>query len=120
MSANDQAIPCAQKQDAAPSEAVFQAEAAIDRCREAYNSAFQRSRGEDRSEGWAKMEAGNAYRFAVPPLSGSHNIHDFIACVTDGMLVGAISGAEGARLLYAAQVASHAFRSPATHKSTAA
>lgn len=40
-----------------------------------------------------------------PPLSGADNIRDFIACVAHGMLIAAIEGPAGARLLYAAQVA---------------
>jgi hypothetical protein len=46
-----------------------------------------------------------AYRSTMPPLSGSDNIHDFIACTAHGMLIEAIDGPDGARLLYAAQVA---------------
>jgi hypothetical protein len=41
----------------------------------------------------------------MPPLSGPENIRDFIACVAHAMLIGAILGPDGARLLYAAQVA---------------
>ncbi len=54
----------------------------------------------------ANQSACEAYRAAMPPLDGLRNIRDFIACVTYGMLVGAISELSIAKLLYAAQVAS--------------
>jgi hypothetical protein len=66
---------------------------------------------------WTELEPGklssyelerasaNAYRQAMPPLSGRQNIRDFIACVTKGLLVGAVDYAEGPKLLYAAQIA---------------
>jgi hypothetical protein len=55
----------------------------------------------------------------MPPLSGHENIRDFIACVAQGILIEAISGSDGARLLYAAQVAHTALNIPAqSRKST--
>ncbi len=53
----------------------------------------------------AKLEGDKAYRLAMPPLLGSENISDFIACAAFGTLVGAITSDESARLLYAAQAA---------------
>ena len=53
----------------------------------------------------AKSCAGEAYRLAMPPLSGYQNICDFIACVAYGMLLGAIKDENGTKLLYAAQIA---------------
>jgi hypothetical protein len=35
----------------------------------------------------------------MPQLSGQENIRDFIACVAYGMLIKAITGPDGARLL---------------------
>jgi hypothetical protein len=53
----------------------------------------------------------------MPSLSGPDNIRDFIACVAHGMLIGAIRDTDGARLLYAAQVARGALQnSPAKAK----
>lgn len=46
----------------------------------------------------------------MPPLSGQQNIQDFIACVAQGMLLGAILVADGSRFLYAAQIAAAASR----------
>jgi hypothetical protein len=44
----------------------------------------------------------------MPPLTGARNICDFVARVAHAMALNAIDGPDGARLLYAAQVASTA------------
>lgn len=41
----------------------------------------------------------------MPPLSTRDSCRDFIACIAQGMLLGAIPEKEGGKLLYAAQVA---------------
>jgi hypothetical protein len=56
-------------------------------------------------EVFAAYDADKAYREAMPPLSGYENIRDFIVCTAHGMLIGAILDKQGAKLLYAAQVA---------------
>jgi hypothetical protein len=53
----------------------------------------------------ARTGASDAYCRAMPPLVGSHNIRDFIACVSHGVLIGVIKAGDSAKLLYAAQVA---------------
>jgi hypothetical protein len=56
----------------------------------------------------------------MPLLSGYESIRDFIACTAHGLLIGAIDGVHGTRLLYAAQVALSSMRSqPAPEKSAA-
>ncbi len=50
------------------------------------------------------------YRLAMPPLTGSRNVQDFIACVTHGMLLDVFDGKEATQLLHAAQVAHTARR----------
>jgi hypothetical protein len=50
----------------------------------------------------------------MPQLSGQESIRDFIACVAYGMLIKTIAGPDGARLLYAAQVANSTVRSQRT------
>jgi hypothetical protein len=50
-------------------------------------------------------QARQAYRDAMPPLSGRQNISDFIACLAHGVLIHAIDEGLGNKLLYAAQVA---------------
>jgi hypothetical protein len=57
----------------------------------------------------AFRKAADAYREAMPPLSGAGNIRDFIACVGHGMLLRVFEdNKEAARLIYAAQIASTA------------
>jgi hypothetical protein len=85
---------------------------AVARCTQAYADAMQSAIDRRRHQYDAGKEAGNAYRQAMPPLSGHENIRDFIACVAQGMLIEVISGSDGARLLYAAQVAHSALNAP--------
>jgi hypothetical protein len=93
---------------------------AIARCRDAYVRAYQAAKNKGKGNVFAELDAEKAYRKALPPLSGHQNICDFIACIAHGMLIGTIDGADGARLLYAAQVAHTTIRSqPASPKSVA-
>ena len=78
---------------------------AVARCCAAHESAEQTAREKGKGDVYSAFYATKAFRKALPPLSGHQNICDFIACVAQGMLIGAISGTDGARLLYAAQVA---------------
>lgn len=78
---------------------------AITNCRKAYNQAWKAVLAKGESEYYCEKAAKSAYRNAIPPLSGPENIRDFIACVADAMLMDLITGSDGARLLYAAQVA---------------
>jgi hypothetical protein len=78
------------------------------RCTLAYNATFQSAIESGKSNYTATQLAEKAFRRALPPLSGQQNITDFIACIAQGMLMEAISGTDGARLLYAAQVAHQA------------
>ena len=86
---------------------------AVARCTQAYADAMQSAIDRDEHQYDAAKAAKNAYRHAMPPLSGHENIRDFIACVAQGILIEAISGSDGARLLYAAQVAHIALNAPA-------
>jgi hypothetical protein len=70
-----------------------------------WSRAYKIAEKTGRSDFYISNESGIAYRHAMPPLTGEENIRDFIACVAQGMLIGAIAGPDGARLLYAAQVA---------------
>jgi hypothetical protein len=81
---------------------------AIAHCLQAYTRALQAPvpKGESRYD--LERAAKAAYRSAMPPLSGSRNIRDFVACVAHAMAINAIDGGDGARLLYAAQVANAA------------
>ena len=109
-------------QPAPPAEApslVF-ANPAVAHCCAASARACKAALATGKTKFSSDLDAERAYRHAMPPLSGYENIRDFIACVAHGMLIGAIQGTDGARLLYAAQVAATTVRSqPAPPKSTA-
>ena len=99
--------------------------AAAARCREELERAFldtlatpQTAESEKACRIRAVDAAARAYREAMPPLSGTENIRNFIACVAQGMLLDVFTGPESTRLLYAAPVANtatqgHTFRSKA-------
>ena len=78
---------------------------AVAHCMSAWARAYKIAEKAGRSDIYNSHESGIAYRHALPPLTGEENICNFIACVAQGMLIGAIDGPDGARLLYAAQVA---------------
>ncbi|MGB6686293.1 MAG: hypothetical protein WBE76_00455 [Terracidiphilus sp.] len=78
---------------------------AIARCCDALERVRPKSDAGVRGVIYDHSDCAAAYRRAMPSLSGLDNIRDFIACAAHGMLIGAISATDGARLLYAAQVA---------------
>jgi hypothetical protein len=83
---------------------------AVNLCAQAYERAYKAAKRQKDSELYAEGKAEMAFCKAMPQLSGQENIKDFIACVAYGILIKAIPGPEGARLLYAAQVANSAIR----------
>jgi len=82
---------------------------AVAHCCDAYAASYYENLESGASDPTAKARARNAYRLVMPALTGSNNIRDFIACVSHGMVLGAIDPAKASKLLYAAQVA-HAAR----------
>jgi hypothetical protein len=78
---------------------------AVARCLNAWASTNKAERAKGKSKCDASEEAGHAYLNAMPPLSGSENITDFIACVAHAMTAQIISPFMSTKLLYAAQVA---------------
>jgi hypothetical protein len=93
----------------------------VARCVDAYNRTFKTERVTPREEIAAIRCAQKAFRAALPPLVGQENIRDFIACVAQAILLGAIETNDASKLLYAAQVALAAVRvQPAPVKSHAA
>jgi len=78
---------------------------AVARCCDALDRVRAQSESGVRGLIYSHSDCAIAYRRAMPSLSGLDNIRDFIACAAHGMLIGAISATDGARLLYAAQVA---------------
>ncbi len=88
-----------------PADAPSSENPAVLRCLDAYRRAWKTQKAKGQSDPWARNYAEKAYRDAMPKLSGEKNIGDFIACVADGILVGAITIKEATTLFYAAQVA---------------
>jgi broad specificity phosphatase PhoE len=78
---------------------------AVARCYSEWQRVYRAEK--DKGEFWtdAAKAANRAYRKVMPSLSGQENIRNFVACVAHGMLLGAIEGKDGTKLLYAAQVA---------------
>ena len=78
---------------------------AVAHCCKVWKKTFRESFAATESEVRATSNAAEAYRAAMPPLSTRDSCRDFIACVAQGMLLGAIPEKDGGKLLYAAQVA---------------
>ena len=78
---------------------------AVDYCVLAWNDAFDQHRAKGKDEYSAARYAHKAFRQALPDLTSPAKIQGFIACVSRGVLIGAIGHADASRLLYAAQVA---------------
>ncbi len=84
---------------------------AVAHCCKAWKKVFRAAVDANQSELTAAFKAGEAYRVAMPPLSTRDSCRDFIACVAQGILLGAIPEKDGGKLLYAAQVALAAAKS---------
>ena len=93
---------------------------AVARCLDAFNRTYKANLAINQTKAAATECAAVAYREAMPPLTGPDNIRDFIACVAQGILVGAINSLQSSKLLYAAQVALSASRKLPTQKPSAA
>lgn len=78
---------------------------AVAHCSRIYVSALESAVQRGKPRFAAESEARQNFRNALPPLTGAQNIRDFIACIAQGMLIGAIFSSEATRFLYAAQVA---------------
>jgi hypothetical protein len=92
---------------------------AVSRCCDAWNRSFKTPSAKREPYGPALFDARRAYCEAMPPLVGYQNIRDFIACVAQGILLGAISDSQSSRLLYAAQVAQGSLRHQPVRKPSA-
>ena len=79
---------------------------AVALCCKAYALAYSQTTAAGKSRLSAKFDAASAYRNAMPPLDGQQNIRNFIACAAHAILLGILESSDGARVLYAAQVAS--------------
>ena len=89
----------------ASSAAEPAANPAIARCCDAFNRTYKVNIAINQTKAAATECAATAFREAMPPLVGQDNIRDFIACVAQGILLGAIDSSKSSKLLYAAQVA---------------
>ena len=78
---------------------------AVAQCARSWGLFYCEARMKGASDDDARARGRLAYRLAMPPLTGSRNVRDFIACTTHAMLLGILDGDEAGRLLYAAQVA---------------
>jgi hypothetical protein len=78
---------------------------AVLHCCEARRHSVEASHAACRDGYDTRVLAIQAYRDAMPDLSGYENIRDFIACTAHGMIIDVIDATEGTKLLYAAQVA---------------
>jgi hypothetical protein len=97
-----------------------QRNSAVQRCCDARERSLEASRAKELDSYTISSSAADAYRDAMPDLSGYENIRDFIACAAHGMVIRAIDSTDGPKLLYAAQVAIGALRhAPKTQKQLA-
>lgn len=102
IQASDEAsTPTRENQEQEPSR-----NPAVVRCIVAYNNALHAAEERKQSSWDCRSAAKFAYRAAFPMLIGRKNIRDFIACVGYALLTEVINESDGARLLYAARVAS--------------
>jgi hypothetical protein len=83
---------------------------AIVRCCDAWNKTYRKKKVNKKPTVTAMLEANEAYRMAMPPLSDTQSTSDFIACVNHGMIIGAICDLQAKTLLGAAKAAMASFR----------
>ena len=83
---------------------------AVARCCAAWDQVYKQARAQGKGDLFSGMDAAKAFRLNLPALDSVEAVRDFIACVAQGMLLGAIAGADGTRLVYAAQVANTSLR----------
>jgi len=93
-----------------PGPSLSNAKPALSRCMPAWKRAFKaylatKKRPDHMDRALAAVEAGRAYRNAMPMLAGRQGVRDFIVCAAHGILIGAIPQQESGKLLYAAQIA---------------
>lgn len=89
---------------------------AVQRCCEAWHRTYDTEIAGVRGIVSSAMRANEAFRTAMPPLTTSANIRDFIACTTYGLVTGAICHPAADRLFEAAKVAISLIRSQNAEK----
>ena len=83
---------------------------AVQRCIDAWNRRMEAEIAKRTSQYFLERLAAASYRAAMPDLTSPAHVRDFIACTARGVLLGAIDEKHSSKLLYAAQVASGAYR----------
>ena len=81
---------------------------AVEYCVLAWQDAYDQQIAKGKEDYSAARYAHKAFRQALPDLTSQEKIQGFIACVSRGVLIGAIEPQQASRLLYAAQVARQA------------
>lgn len=81
---------------------------ALKTCRRAWNQALAKSRKKGLGDSEAIQTAQKAYIRAPPLLYGRDEIRAYIACVEEGMTLGAIVKEAGTKLRHMAHIALHA------------
>lgn len=94
-------IPVASEEPAASTAS----NSAIARCADAYQQARKAALARNKGRLSAHEAGVEAYKRAFPPLRGSENIRDFVACVARGILLGIFDDRVASRLLAAARTA---------------
>jgi hypothetical protein len=106
--------------DTTEDSTAVSANAAVARCRSAWERAYKAEMTKGKYTVYATSAAARAYRDAMPLLSGYESTRDFIACTAQGILIGAIDEKAASKLLYAAQVTLTSVRSKPTKPAPAA
>lgn len=77
---------------------------AVEKCLKAYKTVEAEGKREGLSLKEQRQKAMTAFKVSIPAMDTTDHVHQAIACITNGMHLGVITGAEASKLLYAAQV----------------
>ena len=84
--------------------------AALMRCSKAFTTAHRNAQKLGKSARESREMGVYAYKLNMPTMTTHDGVVQAIACIVAGMNLDIITGAEGSKLLYAAQVALSALR----------
>lgn len=97
----------------APSAPPLSATAiALEHCVNVYRQVYSAAQADGKGGIGCSMAAAAAYRRVLPPADSIGNIQALIACIIQGINMEVYHRRESTQLLYAAQVAITAHRSP--------
>lgn len=100
---------------ASPTAPTPSANSAIQRCLDAWSQIMNAT---PKPDYFTQKDAGAAFRAAMPELTSLPNVQNFIACVSRGILLGAIDEKHAPKLLSAAQMALRSFSSEPAPKTS--